>query len=106
MRRWYQATCVVRLGSKLCIHDGTGENEAVSGYVMNMGLSGVDMSQAMMEAERIALAQIQGSSDGNRVEEAKIKEIDLPTLREIFQIEEKGAGGDSVFRSALIYFDE
>ncbi len=106
MKNWYQATCVVKLGAAQSVHDGSGENGAVKGYAINIGVSGVDLMHAMMEAERIALSTFDGRRDGNRLEEVNIKEADLATLRQQFKIEERGAGGDAVYRSKLIYFDE
>lgn len=106
MRRWYQATCVVRLPAPASIEDGTGENGAVTGYVVNIGLSGDDLMQAMTEAERVALRKFDGRRDGNRLEEVKIKEVELPALQDQFPIQEAGSNGNPIFVSKLIYFDE
>jgi hypothetical protein len=106
MKKWYLATCIVKLGAVQSINDGSGENGAVTGYAINLGLCGVDLMHAMNDAERIALTAFHGNRDGNRLEEVKIKEIPYDNLRDQFQIEERGANGDSVYRSKLIYFDE
>jgi hypothetical protein len=106
MNRWFQATCVVKLGATTSIKDGTGENGAVTGYAINIGLCGHDLMQAMIEAERIALAKFEGARDGNRLEEVNIKEVPLEKLRGQYQFEERDSKGDPLFRSALIYFDE
>jgi hypothetical protein len=106
MKKWYLATCVVRLGETQAINDGTNENGAVTGYAINIGVMGLDLMTAMLEAERIALSNFPGNREGNELEEVKIKEADFMMLREQLTIEEKGPGGDSIYRSKLIYFDE
>lgn len=106
MKKWYLATCVVKLGEVQSINDGTGENDAVTGYAINIGVLGVDLMQAMQEAERIAFCTFPGNREGNELEEVKIKEADFLMLREQLKIEEKGLNGETVYRSKLIYFDE
>jgi hypothetical protein len=106
MKKWYLATCVVRLGETQSVNDGTGENGAVTGYAINIGVMGLDLMTAMLEAERIALSKFPGNREGNELEEVKIKEADFMMLREQLTIEEKGVGGDSIYRSKLIYYDE
>jgi hypothetical protein len=106
MKKWFQAMCVVRLGTPVRRKDDLGETVNVRGYVLNVGLSALNVVQALGEAERIALSKFDGARDGNFVEEANIKTTDLESLRGQFNVEEKGADGISVFRSGLIYFDE
>ena len=106
MSKWYSATCVVKLGSVQSINDGSGENGAVTGYAINIGVAGRDLMQAMMEAERVALCTFQGSREGNHLEEVKIKETDYEAIREQFRIKEGGPGPEPVYRSKLIYFDQ
>jgi hypothetical protein len=106
MKKWYLATCVVKLGETQSVNDGTEENSAVTGYAINIGVMGVDLMQAMMEAERTALRTFPGDREGNELEEVKIKEADFAMLREQLKIEDRGANGDPVYRSKLIYFDE
>ena len=106
MKKWYLATCVVRLGEVQAIKDGTGENDAVTGYAINIGVLGADLMQAMLEAERVALTTFPGIRDGNELEEVKIKEADFMMLRDQLKIEEPGSNGDTIYRSKLIYFDE
>lgn len=106
MKKWYLATCVVRLGETQSINDGTAENSAVTGYAINIGVLGIDLMQAMFEVERIALGTFPGNREGNELEEVKIKEADFMMLREQLTIEDRGANGDAVYRSKIIYFDE
>jgi hypothetical protein len=106
MKKWYQAMCVVRLGTPVRRRDDLGESVNVRGYVVNVGLCGSSLMQAMIEVERIALLKFDGARDGNYLEEANIKTTDLESLRGHFQLEEKGADGEPVFRSGLIFFDE
>jgi hypothetical protein len=106
MKKWFHAMCVVRLGKPVMRKDDLGESVNVTGYVVNVGLCGLNLIQAMMEVERIALAKFDGERDGNYLEEANIKTTDLESLRAQFQLEEKGSDGEPVFRSALIFFDE
>ena len=106
MKKWYLATVVVRLGEVQSINDGTGENDAVRGYAINIGVLGSDLMQAMHEAERIAFTTFPGKRDGAELEEVKIKEADYNMLREQLRFEEKSAAGEPVYRSKLIYFDE
>ena len=107
MKKWYLATCVVRLGEVQSINDGSGEkNDAVRGYAINIGVLGADLMQAMLEAERIAFCAFPGNRDGNELEEVKIKEAEFTMLREQLRFEEKGSNGEPVYRSKLIYFDE
>jgi hypothetical protein len=106
MKKWYHAMCVVRLGKPMAWKDEHGDPITVNGYVVNIGLSGLNLIQAMMEVERIAIARFEGERDGNHLEETNIKTTELEMLRDQFQIEEKGTDGEPIFRSALIYFDE
>ena len=107
MKKWYLATCVVRLGEVQSINDGSGEkNDAVRGYAINIGVLGSDLMQAMLEAERIAFTTFPGKREGNELEEVKIKEADYNMLREQLRFEEKSAAGEPVYRSKVIYFDE
>jgi hypothetical protein len=106
MKKWFHAMCVVRLGAPVTRRDDLGESVNVRGYVVNVGLSALNLMQAMMEVERIALSRFDGPRDGNFLEEANIKTTDLENLRSQFQIEERGSDGEPVFRSGLIFFDE
>jgi hypothetical protein len=106
MKKWYFATCVIKLGAPQAINDGTDENNAVKGYAINLGLSGVDLMHAMNQAERISFTLFPGKRDGNFLEEVKIKETTLESLRDQFQIESLDVTGETVYRSKLIYFDE
>jgi hypothetical protein len=106
MSKWYIATCVVKLGAVQSINDGSGENGAVTGYAINIGVAGADLIQAMMEAERVALCTFPGNHDGNHLEEVKMKETDLEAIHEQFRIQQGGAGFEPVYRSKLIYFDQ
>lgn len=106
MKKWYLATCVVRLGETQAINDGTGENGAVTGYAINIGVMGLDLMHAMLEAERTALSTFPGIREGNELEEVKIKEADFALLREQLKIEDHGSNGEPIYRSKLIYFDE
>jgi hypothetical protein len=106
MKKWFHAMCVVRLGTPMAWKDEHGDNTTVNGYVVNVGVSGLNLVQALSEVERIALSRFEGQREGNHLEEVNIKATDLESLREQFHIEEKGIDGEPVFRSALIYFDE
>ena len=106
MKKWYLATCVVRLGEVQSINDGSGENGAVRGYAINVAVLGVDLMHAMQEAERTALYTFPGIRDGNELEEVKIKETEYGLVREQLKFEEKGTNGEPIYRSKIIYFDE
>ena len=106
MKNWYMATCIVRLGAVQSINDGSAENGAVKGYAINLGISGVDLMHAMNQAERIALSTFPGTRAGNRLEEVKIKQASLESVRDQFQIEQIDVTGETIYRSKLIYFDE
>ena len=64
------------------------------------GLLGVDLMQAMQEAERVALTTFGGIRDGNELEEVKIKEADFMMLRDQLKIEERSASGETIARTA------
>src|SRR5438477_181947 len=81
-------------------------NSAVTGYAINLGVSSANLTQAMMEAERVALCTFPGNRDGHHLEEVNIKETDLNAVCEQFKIEQRGAGPEPVYRSNLIYFDD
>src|SRR5918996_562536 len=98
MKKWYLATCVVRLGEVQSINDGSGENGAVRGYAINVAVLGADLMHAMQEAERTAFSAFPGNRDGNELEEVKIKEADYMLLREQLKIEDKGANGEPIYR--------
>lgn len=106
MKKWFHAMCVVRLGKPVIRKDDLGESVNVTGYVVNVGLSGLNLIQAMKEVERIALSKFDGARDGNYLEETNIKITDLETLRGQFQLEEKGSDGEPIFCGGLIFFDE
>ena len=78
----------------------------VTGYAINIGVSGVDLVQAMGEVERIALLSFDGRRDGNVLEEVKIKEAPLTEIRDGLGNEEKLADGATFFRSGLMYFEQ
>jgi hypothetical protein len=106
MKKWYHAMCVVRLATPMAWKDEHGDPITVNGYVVNIGVSGLNLVQALMEVERIALSRFEGNRDGNHLEEANIKNTELEALRDQYQLQEKGSDGELIFRSALIYFDE
>ena len=106
MKKWYHAMCVVRLGQPIQGKDENGDAMTIRGYVTNIGIPGLNIINAMMEAERIALSRYDGQRDGNHLEEVNIKSTDLESLRGQYSVEEKGLDGDPVFLSGRIFFDE
>lgn len=106
MKKWFQVMCVVRLGAPVSRKNELGDIVNVIGYVINVGLPALNVIQAISEVERIALAKFDGPRNGNFIEEANIKTTDLESLRAQFHLEEKTLDGESIFRSALMCFDE
>jgi hypothetical protein len=78
----------------------------IRGYVTNIGLLSLNIVQAMMEAERVALTRYNGQRDGNYLEEVNIKVTEFEALKGQYSLEEKGTNGDTLFLSGLIFFDE
>ena len=109
MIKWYQATCVVKLGSPLTVESGSGRKKAqqsAKGYVVVVGVSAEGIVQASSKVHKIALAAVDGNSEGNELEEMQIKGASESEIRERWELERTGSYDGKVYRSGVAFFCE
>lgn len=109
MSKWYLVTCAVTLGRARTVESISGRKasqQTAIGYVVTVGISGLNIVQASTKAHKVALAALDDNREENFVAEMEIKESSESEIRKIFEVEQTEPDGSKVYRSGLAYFSE
>ena len=109
MKKWYKATCVIRLGRALTIkNDSHGQvsSETAKGYVIVIGVTAADIAEAASIASNIALKACNGPGEGSELEEIQIVLEPLSEIKQQLKVAIKTNNGYCYYRSGISYYTE